>query len=833
MFPFIVDCFSKEELALQFSFCISNNETDFIAKDGIFQRNIRMIEKLTKNLTQFYQISFVVIMIAALGVIFYFWKLGFIDGSRSKELHKAGFTLEKITDAKAVGEIRSYIIKENPKKSLEAIELFESEIEGLHRLVEDKSYQPAFEELQRLKTGVANLISFANSSKVLSVFNDKMDKFSEYVKTNDWRTLTRMSERVLNISQEASISGNLSKVVKSIENDFDSMVKITENSILSRADKSEIKSRISNMRVETSMLKKHLDERALSLGLIKNFEQKFQTWLEKISPELSLQKLQVERMGRYYVMGMLGILGLTSMLFFCGFLFNRWAIKASQAKLEERIKELVADGIIGREEFQAENYSKDFQDFARKTSEYVNKRMSFGTIFQEALPFSSLMLDKNLKVEWTNKQFCSDWEISEEEAGQDYMSWDYLAKLTNLGHDDPVLEALKHDVAGIYQIQVKPTEETETRPYEMFVSPVKHDGQKKIMLFFYPLLSMRETIKDQAISIVNPIDKTLRMMMDDQFIHADKEQLRKEYEVGGITRMLDMFETLDKKREAERKNLLNQIEMLYGFMEQTQKSADEAYDLNSQAFESAKGQVRDLRVFKEGVISLSQSAKELESFCSEFNQHFNDALDDLEGFQNDFGSLKNSMEDMAVSLPNLDRLKDDIKVQRAQVSESKAKLGQGLASLIHIKKGISHPEIVKKFQAAYEKVYGYFEQMDMCQTGLEKRLVQLEVSLSKAQMLINSAHKGSEGLVSAQNFHAVKAKREKRALMNEKAQSMQGKSSKSEEMIIHSLQSIYKGHKENLKRQALIAKSLDLPEQQTFLDKGLDKGKAPANETTM
>ncbi len=84
--------------------------------------------------------------------------------------------------------------------------------------------------------------------------------------------------------------------------------------------------------------------------------------------------------------------------------------------------------------------------------------MSFGSIFQDALPLSAVMLDKNLKVEWTNKQFCDDWEISEEEISQEYMSWDYLAKLTNLGHDDPVVEALKNDVAGIYQIQVKPDE---------------------------------------------------------------------------------------------------------------------------------------------------------------------------------------------------------------------------------------------------------------------------------------------------------------------------------------------------------------------------------------
>lgn len=780
-------------------------------------KEIRMIEKLTKKLTQFYQISFLLIMVAALSVIFYFWKLGFIDGSRSKELHKAGYTLERLTNPKTLGEVRGYVLKENPKKALEKIARLEGEMEQLNKLVERETFQPAFQELQRVKTGVANLISFQKSAKVLSVFNEKMDKFADFVEQNNWRTLTRMSQRVLNLSRDPLSVGNLSGVVKSIEKDFNSMIRITENSILARPEKSEIQSRIANLRIETNMLKKHLDERDLSIKLSEDFEELFQGWLESVSPDLSLQKLQVERMGRYYVMGMLGILGLASSLFFVGFIFNRWALKRSQSEMEERIKVLVADGIIGREEFQPEFYSKEFQEFAKKTSDYVNKRMSFGSIFQQTLPFSSLMLDKNLKVEWANKQFCSDWEISEEEAGKDYMSWDYLAKLTNLGHDDPVLEALKHDVAGIYQIQVKPNEKTETSPYEMFVSPIKHEGQKKVMLFFYPLMSMRETIKDQAISIVNPIDKTLRMLADKRFEQADKEQLRKEYEVGGITKMLDMFEQLDHGWQEERQNLLNQIEMLYSLLEKAQESADEAFDLNAQSFEASKDQVSNLKTFKEGVISLSSTAKELEDFCGQLGTHFAQTLGEMDLLQSDLGTLKSSMEDMAVSMPNLDRVKDEIKTQRAKVSESKARLGQGLAGLITIKKGISHPEVVKKFQNAYEKVYAQFEQLNQSQNNLEKQLVQLEVSLSKAQMIVNTAHQTTEGLESVRNLKALKAKRDGRQLLQQQASSMHGKSEQAEELIIKSLQSIYKGHKENLQRQGHIAKSLELQEQQSYL----------------
>ncbi|MEX0799416.1 MAG: hypothetical protein WD025_08220 [Bacteriovoracaceae bacterium] len=796
-----------------------------------------MIEKLTKNITQFYQISFIAIMLAALGLIFYFWKLGFIDGSRSKELHKAGYTLENLQKGAPALALKKSILKENPKKVVEEIEILEKEMQTLHRLVEDESYLKVFEELQKTKTSAADMLSFQKSSKVVSVFNDKMENFSEFAQKNNWRTLTRMSQRVLSVSQQKMSADTLPKAVETIEKDFASMVKVTENSVLSRAEKSEIISRITSLKTETGMLKKFLMERESALELANSAQVLLSKWLNQIAPELSYQKLKMERMGRYYVMGMLGILGLASSLFFLGFFFKKWSSKKSRLWLEENLKELMADGIIGRGELKEELFSEDFQEFAQRTSEYVNKRMSFGAIFQDALPFSSLMLDKNLKVEWANKQFCSDWEMSEDEAGKDYMSWDYLSKLTNLGHDDPVLEALKNDVAGIYQIQIRPNEDAETRPYEMFVSPVKYNHQKKIMLFFYPLLSMRETIKDQAVSIVNPIDKTLRLMLEDRFERLDKqearedsEQLRKEYEIGGITNILDMFEKLATKASDEKRRLLNQIEMLYASFEKAQASSDQVYDLNAQAFSSSKEQIKDLKAFKEGVIALTEAAKSFEGFHRERNKTFKEVLNSLEKAQNDFGTLKNSMEDMAVSLPDLDALKEAIKSNRAAASESKAKLAQGLANFIHIKKGISHPEVVKKFQTGYEKVYGHFQEMDERYIGLDRRLVQLEVALSKTQMIINSAQNSTNQLKTSQDLAAVKTQMERNSQVEERGSELEGKASESEELIVGSLQALYKGYKENLKRQALIAKNLEISDQYQFKSDPATDG---AGETTM
>ena len=38
---------------------------------------------------------------------------------------------------------------------------------------------------------------------------------------------------------------------------------------------------------------------------------------------------------------------------------------------------------------------------------------------------------------------------------EDALSWDYVLRFTDLGDNDPLIEALQNDLAGIYQIRAK------------------------------------------------------------------------------------------------------------------------------------------------------------------------------------------------------------------------------------------------------------------------------------------------------------------------------------------------------------------------------------------
>jgi hypothetical protein len=114
------------------------------------------------------------------------------------------------------------------------------------------------------------------------------------------------------------------------------MTKLTENSVLSRPDKLEIISRINNMRIEVNMLKKYVDERTFFLEMLKNYEGTVLSWIKQINPDISLQKIKAEQIGRYYIMGLLGILVLNSLIFFASFVYNRMFTRNTQEIMKRK-----------------------------------------------------------------------------------------------------------------------------------------------------------------------------------------------------------------------------------------------------------------------------------------------------------------------------------------------------------------------------------------------------------------------------------------------------------------------------------------------------------------
>jgi hypothetical protein len=757
-----------------------------------------MIEKLNQRLHQFYQFSLVFIMVATIGTILYFWKLGFIDGSRSKELHKANYTFEQIEKQNTISEIRTLILNEDIKAALSKVNELENNLEQINTITQDPKFDELKNEVQQMKSAAANLLSFPKLDKILNILNEKVIKFHEYVKYNNWKTLTRASSRVLEQTKGHINRNQLKQLVTSINKEIEQMKVLTENSILSRPEKAEIISRVTNFQVELDMMSRYVEERTFSNNIIKSVEVSLNKWFEKISPEISYQKLQTEQVGRYYIIGLFALLTLTFACFSGAIIFSRFHRKKSQNEIEKFIENYVTEGLIAGKVLDLKKFSESFQNFTGHICEYIEKRMSFGQVFQEALPLSSVLLDKNLKVTWANKQFCDDWSISEVEINKDYLSWDYLSKLTNLGDDDPVLEALKHNVAGIYQVQIKPTEESELRPYEMFVSPVRIDNETRVMLFFYPLMSLQETISSQSRSIINPIEKTLDIINHGQFNLDEVKNLEKDFVMANIAPILDKFQYLVEKHDAQKANLLDHIEMLYTKLEVATTMANAIDEANQNINRSNSSQIANLKLFKQHVIELSSKLKNCESIASSEQSSLKVSLSTMKAGQLKANKLRDMLEQVLIAIPKFGAIREDIKEQKSQMIEAKMRVSHSLAQMVHLKKLITNEDVLNRFNNSFDRVWGEFKKLEGHSSDFDKRLTNLEVILSKTQMLVNDISLELPNLQLQAEFEAMQELESAQQKFFNDLTPIQQSLDANEEAIIESLKSLYMNLKESV-----------------------------------
>lgn len=747
-------------------------------------------------------------MVGILSTIFYFWKSGFIDGSRNKELHKANYILESITTEKPLKDVRLSVYNENPKQAIEKLTELEKKIEKLNVLADDDKFSEIKKESGEVKTAIANLISFSKTSKIISVFNSKLEKFNDYVKDKEWRTLTRTSSRVLGLTQGHINKKKLGKLVGTIDKDFSYMLKITDNSVLSQPEKAEINSRISNLQIETSMLEKYTRERNVFYAKINDFNKNLNSWIERVSPELSYQRLQVEQMGRYYMMGLFGILILVSGLFFSSFIFQRWHRRNANGELEAFLEKFVSNRIVANSKENYGDFSNQFKNFTDDISDYVEKRMSYGSIFQKALPLSSIMLDKNLKVAWANKQFCEDWALSEDEIKKDYLSWDYLSKLTNLGDNDPVLEALRNKVAGIYQVQIRVSEDAEVSPFEMFVNPVEYKNETRVMLFFYPLYHLQETIKEQAKTINNPIEKTLRLIASNEFRSYPKDELQTEYKIAGISPLLDKFENIVSIFESEQSRLFDQIEMLYHKIEVLENKTNVIEFENQKISENNKGQINDLKSFKENIIQASVTGKMSEELAKSEIESIERMISSFESNYSKAKTLKGMIASLSSAMPKFAIVKDEVKAHKNLLSDTKMRLSHSLSQMVHLKKKITDAEVLERFNNSYERVGVEFKNLDATSIELDKKISSLEVMLSKGQIVLNDVHSKLQHFDLTPEGHALVNGKDELERYKREFAKVSGVIDNVEAPLIKNLKSMYLHTKANLEANRNIAEQL-------------------------
>jgi hypothetical protein len=687
-------------------------------------------------------IYFVVSMLTILSMLtigaYMYWSRGAANIDGVAQVFESSVELESIKKKGGPEKIETLIKSDRVREAISYFEDLNSRTTGLNNIENIEEYQSLEKSAKKMKSSLNGLLSAPARSAIINVFRTKVISFKDFVIQNNWRTLTRVSRKIeTKISSTATRSpdfftyAKMSKMYDSLNSDLTYMENVTKGSILAREDKNLILIKIDNLRSELSMLSR-------SLGAVKKFrisnkeyQKDFNTWFSAIGPTLSLKKINIVKNSQYILYAMIFCIAIVSLLTISGYFVYVSGGRKQKVEVEKAILDVVKEGLIPVKAKLDNSWSVDFKEDVDKFREYIHKRMSFGSIFQDAMPFSSILLDSNLNLVWANSLFYEHWSLDKNIKNKNSVTWDSLQRFTNLGDNDPVITAAQENIAGIYQIQVKTESLEEAAPFEMYVSPVEYAGQKRIMVIFYPLRSLEETLGNQMKSLVSPVSKTLDALLDNKFRGEFIERVQQDFEAAGIETIFKKFCDINDFYNQQRTGLLSEIEQLETTLFDQYNVMDEIKITLEGQKEMQVDAVTKFSSAKEHIISVVDMRSQFEHMVTEMTKLGEELFEEELSLLSKASDVNEMMTENTKAMESLVKSRDDFKKLKSQVEMFRSRVS-------HILEASRNSDNANKGVQGIQRLKTELMDFENVLTSFSRVATSLDVGLSKIQIIMQN-----------------------------------------------------------------------------------------------
>lgn len=683
---------------------------------------------------------FVFVGIVALIFVGYGINSFWFEGSHNIEnvatTYETAVKFNRLKDYKFPIKIKKLAEEDRAREAIKLAEEFNKQIRVLNNEVESDEYSALNKSLLISKQKLVGMISQPELKKIIGVLKNKISNFRNFVQQNSWRRLTRNSLRLeAKLQHHPSkspgyyTSRRISGLMKGLSRDVNFMQDVTSKSILKEFDKSRILIKLKALDTEIKMLESYnsaLNEfNASTIGLSKNYT----TWSNEIGPKIVNKRMSLESGSKSILFGLIGFTTFLLLSIAGSFYFLKRDRLKTNVEREEYAISLLKNNILPIEVKPVSEATPEFQRSIDKYREYIHKRMSFGTVFQEAMPFSSMLLDSNLNLVWANSHFYDLLSIDEKK--DESLTWDFLQRFTNLGENDPILEAINHDIAGIYQIQVKPENKEEAAPFEMYVSPVKYAGQKRLMVIFYPLRNLEDTLTNQTRSLVGPVSRTLEALTNNSFDDSFKEKIVSDFEVAGIEDIFDKFNTYDEVINNERSCLLKEIDGLDNEITDLVKTIKDISELTQFKTELQSLINKNFTVAKGTIIQSVELRNQIESLFKESMKTTKALYKEQDDLIVSSSRIQNVLRENEKAFDTVISHKEGLKKLKSLVDDYRTRMVRTVEQTLIFNKGLD-----PQFEQALEKIKLEVRGFDQTLKNFSQVVTTMDVCLSKVGLIL-------------------------------------------------------------------------------------------------
>ncbi len=693
---------------------------------------------------------YVVVLLAITGLFAYgakhYWEAGLLNVDYVSNLYDGTSKVRTVKERNDVDEIKKFVDGDRIKDANTVFARLEQDIHDLTAIKSASDKIDFNENTKKVKTILSNFQSAPELTSILNNISAKAVLFENFVTEKKWPTLTKMA---MNLRVKASpgrlMQGGLynfektQNLAQSINNDIEAMMNFTQSSGLHSDIKAAIINRIKAIKSEVSQLDTYVEDHKSFNRLYKNFSQDYNAWFKFVEPEIALKKIQFERSSQTILYSLIIIFSSLIGAIALGISIYNYSSKSNSQKIEKLVLNTIKDGLIQLESKHETTFSHDFNLELEKYRDYIHKRMSFGSIFQEAMPFASILLDSNLNLVWGNTHFYEQWQLQNfnEEVG-DSLSWDFLQRFTNLEDNSLILSALRMSNSGVYKIQVKTASMAESLPYEMHISPVEYSAQKRIMIIFYPMRAIENQINNQKSAITKPIISYVNAHFNESMTNEVKSSLRSEIEEAGGGELYSVLSRYVEKNEELRDYLNNEIEQLEAIVNEKTNIVSEMRKSLVSSFETQRDSVSKYNQFKASISAILDNRDQLE-------EQFRYALSTSREFYKEqnkvFSSAENAeknVDDYIKSLKTITSLKTEFKELKTNVEDFKSRITQVLDQLIIFQ---NHEDDSLRIDQFLGKIKLEIKGFDNVLSNFNQVVTQLDVTITKVDMMVESREK--------------------------------------------------------------------------------------------
>jgi hypothetical protein len=696
---------------------------------------------------------FIVAILSTLGTAIFALRLSQYQSSEAQRTLKVKELISFYKNDGTFEKIAKYLSWAQSEKAFEKLKELSSKVAETETILEVKPQA----ELQKSIRTFNNLITkgseMSDPSDALKVMTTKINALHDVARSNGYKRISTISEKMqtrLGHLTSRNVAGSVQ--VSYLRSDLKSLTSLVQNSTLTEGEKNGLLGRFTSIDNELSLLSSLSTSSRNMKAEITAGTLAMTTWvteLEKKAANLAFVPVQKQKHLIIFLFAIVGFLMTTWM----GVLYVfRWQKITMGEQVENEVKKVIETGILADQRFMVDHYSDSTREDIIRLLDELKVKLNLGSMLHEGLPFGGCMLDNNFKVTWFNQLFLDQFYLSPEEVRSESFHWDYLRDYLNLS-EDPVYEALVNKVAGIYPVKIKQDELAPAQPYEMYVTPITLNREDRVMVFFYPLVAVKDAIHEQVNLSREVIGRFVDLWNTEALDEDELSILEKDFSSNNLEDTFEVLRDLHHRISIEKHEYIRTIQMIENENSGFRSSLEEINKIEDEKKEIIRKEMMIANDLKASLITVLEKSESLTMINRGILQQNDELRNEAMRIQEKGLEGVNKVKEVMDIVSQIDGLRADYKKLKFELMENKARLISMNNSLFS-----QLPPLDENQQKLAIRYKDELARLDVSVSFLEKKLGTLDVLVGKMNMMndVRATEQIQFNFQTTQKDHALK-----------------------------------------------------------------------------